>query len=135
MYKKKIPNKQKKNENLERNNEQFISGSTSALNSTEETEKSVTPAQLTSLEFITSTPMAEMSAKNDEYGVSATTIPPNGVPDALVYKYNRYVDRIFDKISTILKRSYDPVNVRLSTSITQKQGVKKQPGQKKKKKR
>lgn len=47
-----------------------------------------------------------------------------------VYKYNRYVDRIFDRISVILKKSYDPVNVRLSTSITQKQTAKK-PGQKK----
>lgn len=78
--------------------------------------------------------MAEVVPKNDEYSALATTIQP-AVPDALVYKYNRYVDHIFEKISTILKRSYDPVNVRLSTSITQKQGVKKQPGQKKKKKR
>lgn len=77
--------------------------------------------------------MAEAAAKNDEY--VPTTISSIPAPDALVYRYNRYIDNIFERISAILKRSYDPVNVRLSTSITQKSGVKKQPGQKKKKKR
>lgn len=114
-------------------NKQFISGATPALNSTEETEKSITPAQIDSTDIITSTPADEAVAKNDEH--SETTDSSIPVPDALVYRYNRYIDNIFERIGAILKRSYDPVNVRLSTSITQKTGTKKQPGQKKKKKR
>lgn len=66
--------------------------------------------------------------------VATTTVSPNAVPDALVYKYNRYCDRIYERIGAILKQSYDPVNVRLSTSITHK-SVKKTSSQKKKKKR
>lgn len=37
------------------------------------------------------------------------------VPDILIHKYNRFVDSIFGRINNILKRSYDPVGVRLST--------------------
>lgn len=40
------------------------------------------------------------------------------VPDILINKYNRFVDGIFGRINKILKRSYDPVSVRLSTSDT-----------------
>lgn len=64
---------------------------------------------------------------------ATTTVSPNAVPDALVYKYNRYCDRIYERIGAILRQSFDPVNVRLSTSITHK-SVKKTT-QKKKKKR
>lgn len=69
----------------------------------------------------------------DSSATTPTTNSPNAVPDALVYKYNRYCDRIYERIGSILKLSYDPVNVRLSTSITHK-SVKK-TSQKKKKKR
>lgn len=108
------------------------------VNSTEETEKSVTPAIFNtpeSLTAVTSTPQIA-AAKNDESAEtsSITTTSPNSIPDALVYKYNRYCDRIYERIGSILKQSFDPVSVRLSTSITTKQGVKK-TGQKKKKKR
>lgn len=36
------------------------------------------------------------------------------MPDMFVDKYNKFVDGIFVKINTILKKSYDPVNVQLS---------------------
>lgn len=106
------------------------------VNSTEETEKSATPEIIDmadSLNGITPTP--QLAPKNDDASTAAVaTSTPNTVPDALVYKYNRYCDRIYERIGSILKQSFDPVNVRLSTSITTKQGVKKN-GQKKKKKR
>lgn len=31
-----------------------------------------------------------------------------------VSKYNKFVDGIFERINTILKKSYDPVNVQLN---------------------
>lgn len=40
------------------------------------------------------------------------------VQDILINKYNRFVDGIFGRINKILKRSYDPVSVRLSTNDT-----------------
>lgn len=40
------------------------------------------------------------------------------VPDILINKYNRFVDGIYGRINKILKRSYDPVGVRLSTGET-----------------
>lgn len=33
-----------------------------------------------------------------------------------ISKYNRFVDQIFQRINKILKRSYDPVNVRLQNA-------------------
>jgi hypothetical protein len=36
------------------------------------------------------------------------------MPDVFVSKYNKFVDGIYEKINTILKKSYDPVNVKLS---------------------
>lgn len=39
--------------------------------------------------------------------------PP--VPYNLVQKYNRFVDGIYGRINKILKKSYDPVSVRLTT--------------------
>lgn len=66
------------------------------------------------------------SAKHDE---SIET--ESHVPDVLIYKYNRFVDGIFGKINKILKQSYDPVSVRLSTNTkTTKAPVKKQPTKK-----
>lgn len=109
------------------------------VNSTEETEKSITPtiddqpelsASVTPTQEIAAAAKTDENAKNEE--TAFTTTSPNTIPDALVYKYNRYCDRIYERIGAILKQSFDPVNVRLSTSITTK--VKK-PGQKKKKKR
>lgn len=111
-------------------------GAITSVNSTEETEKSATPAILTAVDSLSGvSPTPQIAPKNEDVSapVLATTSSPS-VPDALVYKYNRYCDRIYERIGAILKQSYDPVNVRLSTSITTKQGVKKN-GQKKKKKR
>ena len=34
--------------------------------------------------------------------------------DVFVKKYNKFVDSIYERINSILKKSYDPVNVRLS---------------------
>lgn len=106
-------------------------------NSTEETEKStasdaiINTAEQT-LNGIAPTPEL-MASKEDASSVSATATPtPNAVPDALVYKYNRYCDRIYERIGAILKTKYDPVSVLLSTSITKKQGVKKTSIKKKK---
>lgn len=39
---------------------------------------------------------------------------PETMNDMFVSKYNKFVDGIFTRINTILKRSYDPVNVQLS---------------------
>lgn len=36
------------------------------------------------------------------------------MPDMFVSKYNAFVDGIFGRINTILKKSYDPVNVQLN---------------------
>lgn len=36
------------------------------------------------------------------------------MPDMFVSKYNKFVDGIFARINTILKKSYDPVNVQLN---------------------
>lgn len=36
------------------------------------------------------------------------------MPDVFVSKYNTFVDGIFLRINTILKKSYDPVNVKLN---------------------
>lgn len=113
-----------------------FTGATS-VNSTEETETSVTPAIINTFESLNAiTPTPQLAAKNDDISgtisSSGTTTSPN-VPDALVYRYNRYCDRIYERIGSILKQSFDPVNVRLSTSITTKQGVKKTAHKKKKK--
>lgn len=99
--------------------------STEALKENKETGTTTEPQQ-----------MEKLAPKIEEVsiGTVATTVTPNAVPDALVYKYNRYCDRIYERIGAILKQSYDPVNVRLSTSITHKT-VKKTTTQKKKKKR
>jgi len=42
----------------------------------------------------------------------------------LIYKYNRFVDGIFGRINKILKKSYDPVSVRLSPSGSAKHNIK-----------
>jgi hypothetical protein len=36
------------------------------------------------------------------------------MPDMFVTKYNKFVDGIYERINTILKKNYDPVNVKLS---------------------
>lgn len=84
---------------------------------------------------IDATPSPQLAPKTEDSSVAtaSTTAAPNGVPDALVYKYNRYCDRIYERIGAILRTSFDPVNVRLSTSITHK-SVKKS-NQKKNRKR
>lgn len=136
-----------------------ITGSAPSLNATEESEKSSASAEAeaeaAAASVASATEPAKETKENDATlppqiapkiedssiigGLSSvaatatTTVSPNAVPDALVYKYNRYCDRIYERIGGILKQSFDPVNVRLSTSITHK-SVKK-TSQKKKKKR
>lgn len=131
-----------------------FTGSAPSFNATEEIEKSSTSSTSAATVASVTEPVKEMK-ENDATlppqiapkiedssvagGISSaataatTTVLPNAVPDALVYKYNRYCDRIYERIGGILKQSFDPVNVRLSTSITHK-SVKK-TSQKKKRKR
>lgn len=83
-------------------------------------QKSAAPGDLITVASTSAnTNGASLAAKEDKEDHTTSSIP---VPDAQVYKFNRYVDGIFEKINRILKRSYDPVNVRLSTSVTLKQG-------------
>lgn len=93
----------------------------STQNATSDTRNAAVGDLITVANTSTDTNVDNISAKED-YTATSSSIP---VPDAQVYKFNRYVDGIFDKINRILQRSYDPVNVRLSTSITLKQGNKK----------
>lgn len=89
-----------------------------------DTQKGATSGDLITVASTSAnTNSASVDAKEEKEDHTTSSIP---VPDAQVYKFNRYVDGIFEKINRILKRSYDPVNVRLSTSITLKQGNKKQ---------
>lgn len=52
---------------------------------------------------------------------------------AYIAKYNRFVDTILERVNKILRRSYDPVNVRLTPG--EKAAVKTAEKQKKKKKK
>lgn len=36
------------------------------------------------------------------------------MPDVFIIKYNKFVDGIYERINSILKKNYDPVNVKLS---------------------
>jgi len=40
---------------------------------------------------------------------------PVTLPQSYVAKYNRFVDNILGRINKILRKNYDPVNVRLQT--------------------
>lgn len=40
---------------------------------------------------------------------------PVTVPPSYIAKYNRFVDNILGRINKILRKNYDPVNVRLQT--------------------
>jgi len=40
---------------------------------------------------------------------------PVTLPPTYVAKYNRFVDNILGRINKILRKNYDPVNVRLQT--------------------
>lgn len=40
---------------------------------------------------------------------------PVTLPPSYVTKYNRFVDNILGRINKILRKNYDPVNVRLQT--------------------
>lgn len=46
--------------------------------------------------------------------IGALEDEPSTMPDMFVSKYNKFVDGIFERINTILKKSYDPVNVQLN---------------------
>jgi methylglutaconyl-CoA hydratase len=55
-------------------------------------------------------------------------------PPAYIAKYNRFVDNILERINKILRKSYDPVNVRLQTVPETKQNTKKKHNKNKKRK-
>lgn len=40
---------------------------------------------------------------------------PVTVPPSYITKYNRFVDNILGRINKVLRKNYDPVNVRLQT--------------------
>lgn len=40
---------------------------------------------------------------------------PVTLPSSYVTKYNRFVDNILGRINKVLRKNYDPVNVRLQT--------------------
>ena len=52
-------------------------------------------------------------------------MPNTPVPSLYISKYNRFVDTILDRINKILRRSYDPVNVRLQNASDVKNNKKK----------
>ncbi|KAF6198773.1 hypothetical protein GE061_006795 [Apolygus lucorum] len=54
-------------------------------------------------------------------------------PPAYITKYNKFVDSILDRVNKILRRSYDPVNVRLQTGYEAKKNAPKKNKKKKKK--
>jgi hypothetical protein len=56
------------------------------------------------------------------------------VPASYISKYNKYIDSIFARINKVLKKNYDPVNVRLQTApSTKKKTPTKAPTKNKKK--
>lgn len=59
--------------------------------------------------------------------------PP--VPAIYIVKYNRFVDNILEKMNDILRRSYDPVNVKLQPIDASKKTTKPKKDQKKTNKR
>lgn len=97
----------------------FYSGGIETSSSAQLDSSTERDSSLTATSYSINATNYDLSPKEDG---SSTAIP---IPDALVYKYNRYVDGIFDKINRILKRAYDPVNVRLSTAVSYKAPVKK----------
>lgn len=58
---------------------------------------------------------------NDEYATRNAAL--------YIAKYNRFVDNILDRINKVLKKSYDPVSVRLQPVDVKKKSTK---GKKKK---
>lgn len=48
--------------------------------------------------------------------MTAANKQPINVPPTYIKKYNRYVDSVFTRINKVLKKNYDPVNVRLETA-------------------
>jgi hypothetical protein len=42
------------------------------------------------------------------------------VPEIVIQKYNQFVDRIYERINKVLRKSYDPVTVHLTTSADNK---------------
>lgn len=59
---------------------------------------------------------------------------PASVPAIYIVKYNRFVDNILEKMNDILRKSYDPVNVKLQPIDASKKTTKKK-GSKNKSKR
>lgn len=54
-------------------------------------------------------------------------------PPAYIKKYNKFVDSILDRVNKILRRAYDPVNVRLQTVYEAKKSTTKKNKKKKNK--
>lgn len=67
--------------------------------------------------------------KKSQFDSTGAMANPNPVtlPPSYVAKYNRFVDNILGRINKILRKNYDPVNVRLQTppqtTDTKKKGV------------
>nr|CAD7571662.1 unnamed protein product [Timema californicum] len=59
------------------------------------------------------------------YEGSLDTPSTNTVPPVYIAKYNRFVDNILTRINRILRKNYDPVNVRLNPSGDSKNNKKK----------
>lgn len=60
---------------------------------------------------------------------------PVALPPSYIAKYNRFVDNILGRINKILRKNYDPVNVRLQTPThtdTKKKGTTQKPKNKNK---
>lgn len=59
---------------------------------------------------------------------------PVTLPPSYIAKYNRFVDNILGRINKILRKNYDPVNVRLQTPTQTTDNKKKGTAQKHKNK-
>jgi methylglutaconyl-CoA hydratase len=60
---------------------------------------------------------------------------PVTLPPSYITKYNRFVDNILGRINKILRKNYDPVNVRLQTPTptdNKKKGTTQKPKKKNK---
>lgn len=60
---------------------------------------------------------------------------PTTVPAVYIVKYNRFVDNILEKMNDILRRSYDPVSVKLQPIDATKKTTKPKKNKTKSKKR
>ncbi|XP_063240889.1 clumping factor A-like [Bacillus rossius redtenbacheri] len=55
----------------------------------------------------------DIDAKRSQRSRAMTAGKPGAVPPVYISKYNRFVDNVLGRINRVLKKNYDPVNVRL----------------------